>query len=93
VPAVCMQCMHRASIDSMATVQIRNVPDEIHRRLKIEAAESGQSLNEYLLWRLMEIADRPTIPELARRIREREGEPYTGPSSVDIIRAARGPIG
>lgn len=89
---MCMQCMHGASIDSMATVQIRNVPEEIHRRLKVEAAESGQSLNEYLLWRLMEIADRPTIPELARRIRERE-EPYNGPSSVDIIRAARGPIG
>jgi plasmid stability protein len=91
--AICMQCMHPASIICVATVQVRNVPEEVHRRLKVEAAQSGQSLNEYLVWRLMEIADRPTIPELARRIREREGEPYTGPSSVDIIRADRGPIG
>ncbi|HET6505725.1 MAG TPA: toxin-antitoxin system HicB family antitoxin [Baekduia sp.] len=72
----------------MATVQIRNVPEEVHRRLKVEAAESGQSLNEYLLWRLMELADRPTFAELARRIHERE-EPYTGPSSVELIRAER----
>jgi plasmid stability protein len=83
-----MQCMQTASIVSMATVQIRNVPDDIHRQLKVEAARSGQSLNEYLVWRLMEIADRPTFAELARRIHERE-EPYTGPSSVELIRAER----
>jgi hypothetical protein len=79
-------------MNCMATIQIRNVPEEIHRQLKIEAAESGQSLNEYLVWRLTEFAGRPTIAELGRRILEREG-PYTGPSSVDIIRADRGPIG
>lgn len=80
-------------MDCMATIQIRNVPEEIHRRLKVEAAQSGQSLNEYLVWRLTEFAGRPTIDELARRIREREKEPYTGPSSVEFIRADRGPIG
>lgn len=83
-----MQCMQIASIAGMATVQIRNVPDEVHLRLKVEAAQSGQSLNEYLVGRLAEFADRPTFAELARRIHERE-EPYTGPSSVELIRADR----
>jgi hypothetical protein len=72
----------------MATVQVRNVPEEIHRQLKVEAAQSGMSLNEYLVWRLTEIAGRPTLAEQGRRILEREG-PWTGPSSVDFIRADR----
>jgi antitoxin FitA len=88
VTAICMHCMHRASMPAMATVQIRNVPDEIHRQLKVEAAQSGQSLNEYLVSRLAEFADRPTFAEVARRIHDRE-EPYTGPSSVELVRADR----
>ncbi len=72
----------------MASVQIRNVPDDVHRRLKIEAAQNGRSLNEFLVGRLMEIVERPPLAELAREIQLRE-EPYTGPSSVGLIRAAR----
>jgi len=71
----------------MANVQIRGVPDDVHRQLKSQAALSGQSLNEFLLARLSEIASVPTIPELAARIRERGL--YTGPSSAAIIRADR----
>jgi plasmid stability protein len=71
----------------MANVQIRGVPDEVHRRLKSQAALSGQSLNEYLLARMADIARLPTVPELAGRIRERA--PYEGPSSAEIIREDR----
>jgi len=71
----------------MANVQIRGVPDDVHRRLKAQAALSGQSLNEFLLARLTDIARLPTVPELAVRIRERE--PYTGPSSARVVRADR----
>jgi plasmid stability protein len=71
----------------MTNVQVRGVPDDVHRRLKAQAALSGQSLNEYLLARMTEIARLPTIPELATRIREREA--YTGPSSAAVIRAER----
>jgi plasmid stability protein len=71
----------------MTNVQVRGVPDDVHRRLKAQAALSGQSLNEYLLARMTEIARLPTIPELAGRIRERE--PYAGPSSAAVIRAER----
>jgi hypothetical protein len=75
------------SIVRMANVQVRGVPDDVHRRLKSQAALSGQSLNEFLLARMAEIARTPTLPELAERIRERA--PYTGPSTASIIREER----
>lgn len=71
----------------MASIQIRDVPDDVHRRLKSQAALAGQSLNEFLLARLSELARLPTVPELIARIRQRE--PYTGPSLAAEIRADR----
>jgi plasmid stability protein len=71
----------------VANVQVRGVPADVHRRLKSEAALAGQSLNDFLLARITEIARMPTIPELAQRISERA--PYTGPSSADLIREDR----
>jgi plasmid stability protein len=71
----------------MANVQVRGVPDDVHRRLKSQAALAGQSLNEYLLARMSDIASVPTVPELAQRIRERA--PYVGPSTAAIIREER----
>lgn len=47
----------------MATIQIRNVPPELHRKLKARAAESGRSLSDYLLDELRAVAQRPTIKE------------------------------
>lgn len=71
----------------MPNVQVRDVPDDVHRRLKSQAALAGQSLNEFLLARMKEIARVPTVPELAERIRQRA--PYTGPSSAKVIRQER----
>jgi len=71
----------------VANIQIRGVRDDVHRTLKSQAALSGQSLNEFLLARMEELAGKPTITELIARIRERE--PYTGPSAVQIIRHDR----
>jgi hypothetical protein len=71
----------------MANVQIRGVPDDVHRRLKSQAALAGQSLNEFLLARMSDVARTPTIPELIARLRERP--PYEGPSSASIIREER----
>jgi plasmid stability protein len=74
-------------LDSVPNVQVRGVPDDVHRRLKSQAALAGQSLNEFLLARMSDIARVPTVPELAERIRERA--PYKGPSSADVIRQER----
>jgi antitoxin FitA len=54
----------------MAHIQIRNVPPELHRRLKIRAAEQGLTLSEYLLRQAERLAQRPTEADLTERIRK-----------------------
>ena len=45
-------------------IQLRHVPDELHRKLKARAAMEGLSLSEYLLQEVRRVADRPTFAEL-----------------------------
>ena len=71
----------------MANVQVRDVPDDVHRRLKAQAAMAGQSLNEFLVARMGDIAGTPSVVELADRIRSRG--PYGGPSSAELVREDR----
>ncbi len=52
-------------------IQIRNVPDTIHRELKSRAALSGMSLSDYLLNELRQVAERPTIDQLRARLASR----------------------
>ena len=51
-------------------IQLRNVPDALHRGLKARAAMAGMSLSDYLLDEIKEIAERPTLAEL-KEIAER----------------------
>ncbi len=66
-------------------IQIRNVPDALHRRLKSRAALAGMSLSDYLLQHVREIAERPTIEEMRARLERRSSVPV----SVDPVRAVR----
>ena len=69
-------------------IQIRNVPDEIHRTLKARAAESGVTLSELLLREARQIAERPSDEEMRRRLAELK--PINlGESSAQIIRKMR----
>ena len=52
-------------------IQIRNVPDALHRRLKSRAALAGMSLSDYLLSQIREVAERPTLDELRARLEHR----------------------
>jgi plasmid stability protein len=72
----------------MANIQIRNVPDNLHRKLKARAALMGLSLSDYLLREVEEIALRPTMQEFLERLRKRE-RVYLTESPADIIRAER----
>ena len=45
------------------SVQLRNVPDALHRKLKARAAKAGTSLSGYLLAEIREIAEVPTLAE------------------------------
>lgn len=79
--------MQSASIGPVTSVQIRNVPDGVHQRLKVKAAQSGRSLNEYLLGQLEHVATRPELTDLAERIHAR-GQ-YAIPSREDVLEAIR----
>ncbi|MGH9464306.1 MAG: FitA-like ribbon-helix-helix domain-containing protein [Thermoanaerobaculia bacterium] len=68
----------------MKAVQIRHVPEPIHRRLKAQAAASGQSLSDYLLAELRRLAERPTREEMLSRLKSRP--PVTlRPSAAELI--------
>jgi plasmid stability protein len=56
-------------------IQIRNVPDALHRRLKSRAALAGMSLSDYLLSEIRQAAERPTLDELRARLQQRPGVP------------------
>jgi plasmid stability protein len=71
-----------------AMIQIRNVPDALHRRLKSRAALAGMSLSDYLLSEIREVAERPTIEELRARLERRSGvTPSVAPA--EAVRAER----
>jgi antitoxin FitA len=50
-------------------IQLRNVPDELHRKLKARAASEGMSLSDFLIREAKLIAARPTDEEMIRRLR------------------------
>ena len=52
-------------------IQIRNVPEALHRKLKARAALAGMSLSDFLLAEVREVAERPTVDELRQRIARR----------------------
>ena len=52
-------------------IQLRNVPDKLHRKLKGRAALEGLSLSEYLLSHIRELAELPTPSEMRERLRRR----------------------
>lgn len=69
-------------------IQIRNVPDSLHRNLKVRAAAAGMSLSDYLLAEIREVADRPTLAELRERLHRRT--PVTVPiDSAGLVREQR----
>ena len=55
----------------MGHIQIRNVPDDLHRKLKARAAAKGMTLSDYLLAEVRELAETPTMEEIVARVRAR----------------------
>ena len=75
-------------VERMAHIQIRNVPEDVHRTLKARAAKRGQSLSEYLLAEISELARLPTLEELTERVRRRPPVRLPKPPA-EIIREER----
>jgi plasmid stability protein len=69
-------------------IQLRNVPDALHRTLKARAAMAGMSLSDYLLSEIKEIVEQPTLAEWRARLHSRE--PVTLPlDTAGAVREAR----
>lgn len=63
-------------------IQIKNVPDSVHRALKARAAQTGMTLSDYLLKEISEVAKRPTLEEILAALEAR------GPVDVPFDSAA-----
>ena len=79
-------CSH--AIDMSRMIQIRNVPDALHRKLKVRAAGGGQTLSDYLLVELERLAARPTRDEMLERIHGRRRVTLKTPAAR-VIREER----
>ena len=66
-------------------IQIRDVPDEVHRVLATRAASAGMSLTAYLRAELTRVAERPPVADVLARAAARHG----GPRIDDIVAAVR----
>lgn len=81
--STCLYVLHMATM-----IQLRHVPDELHRKLKARAAEAGMSLSDYLLREIRDVAERPTIEELRARLGNRASvHPKLSPARA--VRAER----
>jgi plasmid stability protein len=72
-------------------IQIRNVPDDVHRALKIRAAKAGMSLSDYLRHEVTNVAGTLTLEEALERARRR-GPVELDEDPVVTIRKLRGPL-
>jgi len=63
---MCGTCNYAMHMSTM--IQIRHVPDPLHRKLKARAALEGKSLSDYLLREIRRVAERPTMQEIMVRL-------------------------
>ena len=83
---MCSTCSYALHMPVM--IQIRHVPEPLHRRLKARAALEGKSLSDYLLREIARVAARPTMEELMERLARRSRTHHKSPPA-EVIRADR----
>lgn len=76
-------------LENMAKmIQLRHVPDALHRALKARAALAGLSLSDFLLREVRKVAEQPSPEEMLERLRQREA--YSGKRSpAEVLREER----
>ena len=73
-------------INMAKMIQIRNVPDDLHRKLKVRAARSGMTLSDYLLSEIEQVADKPSLQEWLEMVKHHETVELDEPPDVTIRR-------
>ncbi len=83
----------RRYTSAVATIQIRNVPDAVHRIYQVRAAAAGMSLQEYLLLEIVRNAGLRSpaelVGEVENRMRAEGAEGFALGSSAELVRADR----
>jgi len=83
---MCITCNYHNHMSKM--IQLRHVPDALHRQLKARAAMSGLPLSDYLIREVRKIAELPTPDEMRERLQGRD--PYRGRRTpTELLRAER----
>ena len=77
------------TLDMKMMIQIRNVPEPLHRRLKARAAIEGVSMSHYVLRAIERALARPSRQELLEAIRS-QPEARLDPPPADVLREERG---
>lgn len=83
-----MRCTCDIVADMSKMIQIRNVPDDIHRQIKARAAQAGMSLSDYLLREVRRTIATPPIEEVLARVTTRE-RPRLSETPAEAVRAER----
>lgn len=78
-----------AYIRSMPSITIKNVPEDVHRELQRRAAANGQSLQRYLLAKLVEQARQPDLDEILDRVETQSGGSISLAFAAESVRADR----
>jgi antitoxin FitA len=73
----------------MPSVQIKDVPDDVHAELRRRADNAGKSLQEYLLGWLTEEARTPSLADMLARVSRRRGGRFSLQDAADAVRAER----
>lgn len=81
---MCSTCIYAWHMSKM--IQVRNVPDGLHRTLKAQAALAGMSLSDFLLAEIRNVAERPTVAELRARLRRRSRVRSSVPAAEAVRR-------
>jgi hypothetical protein len=71
----------------MKMIQIRNVPDDLHRSLKARAAREGTTMSDLILAELPRLAYRPSPEQVLERVRRRT--PVPGAPVAELLAAER----
>ena len=83
---MCKTCKYAEYMSKM--IQLRHVPEDLHRKLKARAALLGLSLSDYLIQEVRRVAERPTVAELRNRLAQRTAvSPRVPPAKA--VRAER----
>ena len=67
------------------TIQVRHVPEELHRTLRVRAVAAGMSLSDYVLGEIVRVAERPPVGDVLARAASRRGKAAIG----DVVQAVR----